>query len=205
MKTEDSYNKKYSEKDYYWGKNPSSTATKLIEIISTINYTGSKLIDLGCGEGRNSIFFAKKGFEVLAIDISEKGLKKAEKYAEEERVKIKTLKENIINCTLDEKYDIVFSTGVLHYLPPEQRIKKFQNYKDFTNTDGINAFSVFVKKPFIKKAPDADTKAYLFKSGEIMTYYWDWEIIYCTEEIFDCNSGNIPHRHAVNRIIARKP
>jgi len=204
MKTEDSYNKKYSEKDYYWGKNPSFTAKKLIEILSKINLTGKKLIDLGCGEGRDAIFFAKKGFEVLAIDISEQGLKKVEKYANEEKIKIKTLKKNIIAYRLDKKYDIIISTGVLHYLPPEQRFETFQNYKKFTNKRGINAFSVFVKKPFIEKAPDADPNAYFFKSGEIMTYYWDWEILYCTEEIFNCNSSNIPHRHAVNRIIARK-
>jgi len=205
MKTEDSYNKKYSGKDYYWGKNPSSIAIKLTELISKINYNGSKLIDLGCGEGRDAVFFAKKDFEVLAIDISEKGLEKTKMYAKEEGLKIKTLKNNIIDYLLEEKYDIIFSTGVLHYLPPEQRTEKFENYKEFTNACGINAFSVFVKKPFIKKAPDADPKAYSFKSGEIMTYYWDWEILYCVEEIFDCNSSNIPHRHAVNRIIARKP
>lgn len=205
MKTEDSYNKKYSGKDYYWGKNPSSTAKKLIEIISTINYNGKKLIDLGCGEGRDAVFFAKRGFNVLAIDISEQGLKKTEKYAKEENVSIKILKKNIIDYKLEEKYDILISTGVLHYLPPENRYEKFQNYKNFTNKGGINAYSIFVKKPFIKKAPDADPNAYFFKSGEIMTYYWDWEILYCVEEIFNCNSSNIPHRHAVNRIIARKP
>ncbi len=204
MKTEDSYNKKYSGKDYYWGKNPSSTAKKLIEIISKINFTGKRLIDLGCGEGRDAALFAEKNFEVLAIDISEQGLKKAEKYAKEENLKIKTLKENIINYRLEERYDIVISTGALHYLPPERRAEIFQNYKNFTNKGGINAFSVFVKKPFIEKAPDADPNAYFFKSGEIMTYYWDWEILYCTEEIFDCNSSNIPHKHAVNRIIAKK-
>lgn len=37
-----------------------------------------------------------------------------------------------------------------------------------------------------------------------MGYYWDWEILYCTEEIFDCMSSGIPHKHAVNRIIARR-
>jgi tellurite methyltransferase len=205
MKTEDSYNKKYSGKDYYWGKNPSSTAKKLMKIISTINFSGKKMIDLGCGEGRDAVFYAKKGFEVLAIDISEQGLKKAEKYAKEENLKIKIVKENIIDYRLEERYDIIISTGVLHYLPPRQRTEKFQNYKKFTNKGGINAFSVFVKKPFIEKAPDADPNAYFFKSGELMTYYWDWEILYCTEEIFDCNSSNIPHKHAVNRIIARKP
>lgn len=85
----------------------------------------------------------------------------------------------------------------LIYLPKE-------NYKEHTNENGINVFSVFVKKPFIKKAPDGEEKAQRWISGELFTYYHDWEIDYCTEEIFDCNSSGIPHRHATNRIVARK-
>jgi len=61
-----------------------------------------------------------------------------------------------------------------------------------------------VEKPFIPRAPDAEATAYLYRSGELMSYYWDWEILYCVEEIFDCMSSGIPHKHAVNRIIARR-
>jgi tellurite methyltransferase len=61
-----------------------------------------------------------------------------------------------------------------------------------------------VRKPFIPRAPDAEEIAFPYKSGELMSYYWDWEILYCTEEIFDCMSSGVPHKHAVNRIIARR-
>jgi len=64
---------------------------------------------------------------------------------------------------------------------------------------------VFVKKPFIKKAPDTTESENSFRSGELMGYYWDWEIMHCNEEIFDCMSGGVPHEHAVNRVIARRP
>jgi tellurite methyltransferase len=37
-----------------------------------------------------------------------------------------------------------------------------------------------------------------------MSYYWDWEILHCEEEIFDCTSSGVPHRHVVDRIIARR-
>ena len=36
-----------------------------------------------------------------------------------------------------------------------------------------------------------------------MAYYWDWEILFSVEEVFDDMSGGVPHKHAVNRIIAR--
>ena len=36
----------------------------------------NKILDLGCGLGRHSLFFAKNGFEVHAFDLSESGLGK---------------------------------------------------------------------------------------------------------------------------------
>lgn len=154
---------------------------------------------------RNAVYFAKNGFQVVALDLSLPGLEKTMRYAEEEGFQIRTIHADIINYKLDEVYDIIFSTGTLHYLPPEIRIQRFQDYKDHTSINGLNVFSVLVEKPFIPRAPDAEESAFHYKSGEIMTYYWDWEILYCTEEIFDCMSSGILHRHAVNRIIARKP
>lgn len=37
----------------------------------------SLILDVGCGEGRNSIFLAEKGYKSDAFDISEAGIKKA--------------------------------------------------------------------------------------------------------------------------------
>lgn len=71
-------------------------------------------------------------------------------------------------------------------------------------TSGANAFSVLVEKPFIPTAPDAEACAFLYRSGELMGYYWDWEIVHAVEEIFDCMSSGKPHQHAVNRVIARR-
>ncbi len=38
---------------------------------------GSKMLDIGCGEGRFAIQFAQKGFEVTGIDLAEKQIEKA--------------------------------------------------------------------------------------------------------------------------------
>ena len=65
-------------------------------------------------------------------------------------------------------------------------------------------FSVFVRKPFIAGAPDAESTAHVWLSGKLLTYYHDWRIEFCAEEIFDCMSSGVPHQHAVNRMVARK-
>lgn len=205
MKKTSAYDGRYSAEKYYWGKKPSAICDRIIEMIHPSTGFKPRLIDLGCGEGRNAIYFAKHGFDVVALDISEIGLEKTRKYAEEEQVLVKTVEADIVNYRMAETYDVVFSTGTLHFLPTRVRKKCFENYKTHTSPEGVNAVSVFVKKPFIAKAPDADKDVYAYKSGELMGYYWDWEILYTAEEIFDCMSSGIPHKHAVNRVIARRP
>jgi len=204
MKKINSYDQKYAGEEYYWGKKPSVTCDKLIEIMHPAPNLRPKLIDLGCGEGRNAVYFAKRGFEVIGLDLSLSGLEKTQRYAREAGVNVKTIQANILEYELTETYDVIFSTGVLHFLAPEARGKHFQHYKNHTSPNGVNAVSVFVKKPFIPRAPDADKNAYHFTSGELLSYYWDWKILYFVEEIFDCTSGGVPHKHAVNRIIARR-
>jgi tellurite methyltransferase len=203
MKGDNPYDRLYAGREYYWGKKPSAMCDKIIEIMRPRSDLHPRLLDLGCGEGRNAVYFAKNGFDVAGLDASLPGLKKAERYAEEVGVRIKTIHADIVSHELVDIYDVIFSTGALHYLPPEVRKQRFQNYKDSTSPDGINALSVFVEKPFIARAPDAEETAFPYKSGELISYYWDWEILYCTEEIFDCMSSGVPHKHAVNRIIAR--
>jgi tellurite methyltransferase len=80
----------------------------------------------------------------------------------------------------------------------------FENYKRFTTDGGLNAFSLFVRKPFIARAPDGDPNTEPWRSGELFTLYHDWRIDYCEERIFDCMSSGVPHQHATNRVIARK-
>jgi len=204
MKKDNPYDQKYASQEYYWGKKPSAICDRIIEIIRPSSDFRPKLLDLGCGEGRNAVYFAKHGFKVVGLDASLPGLEKTRRYAEEAGVHVETIHADIVNYELKDIYDVIFSTGTLQYLPPEVRSQRFQNYKDCTSPNGINALSVFVRKPFIPRAPDAEETAYPYKSGELMSYYWDWEILHCVEEIFDCMSSGVPHKHAVNRIIARR-
>lgn len=198
------YDQRYAGQKFYWGKTPSAMCDRVMEIVRPGADFRPRLLDLGCGEGRNAVYFAQHGFEVVGLDLSLPGLKKTRRYADEVGVYVATIQADIVSYELEDTYDVIFSTGTLHYLPPEGRSQCFENYKAGTSPTGINALSVFVEKPFIPRAPDAEATAYSYKSGELMSYYWDWEILYCAEEIFDCMSSGVPHKHAVNRIIARR-
>jgi tellurite methyltransferase len=196
------YDKRYDQQEYYWGICPSSICLEVLKKLPPDKPL--KLLDIGCGEGRNTVFFARNGYHVTAFDSSERGIEKTKKLVEKTSLRANLFTADIKEFRLKEDFDILFSTGVLHYISKELRSGIFNNYKSLTKPGGLNVFSVFVHKPFIGKAPDAEKMAHEWISGELLTYYHDWEIEYCVEEIFDCMSSGVPHKHAVNRIIARK-
>ena len=46
-----------------------------------------RVLDLGCGSGRHTVYLAKHGFEVYGIDISRTGIKMTRKFLLKEKLK----------------------------------------------------------------------------------------------------------------------
>jgi 2-polyprenyl-3-methyl-5-hydroxy-6-metoxy-1,4-benzoquinol methylase len=67
-----------------------------------------RALDIASGEGRNAVFLAQNGFEVDAVDISEKGLMKARKLAREKGVKINTFPVDLDQYQIEkEQYNLI--------------------------------------------------------------------------------------------------
>jgi len=195
------YDERYERSGYYWGKLPSHSCYRVLQMLPPDRPL--RLLDIGCGEGRNAVFFARNGYQVTAFDTSPGGIEKTKQLAADAGAPVEAFAADINKFRLTEPFDVLFSTGVLQYVPPGQRKDLFSNYRRYTSPGGLNVFSVFVKKPFIDKAPDAEKTAYKWISGELLTYYHEWKIEYSSEDIFDCMSSGVAHQHAVNRIVAR--
>ncbi len=199
------YEKKYDRQDYYWGIEPNRLCYEIMRLRPPVK--AYRVLDIGCGEGKDAVFFAKNGYIVSAFDASENGIKKARELAMQHRVNINFFQADINEYELNEEYDIIFSSGVFHYLKPNRRERFIENLEEYTTDNGMHAINVFVKKSFIATAPDSEETELRnepWYSGELMQYYHDWIFHKYEEEIFDCNSGGIPHRHCINRMIAEK-
>lgn len=196
------YEQKYLKEEYYWGTEPSQMCYEVMKILPPVKPL--KLLDIGCGEGKNAVFFARNGYIVTAFDIAEAGLEKGRRLAEGCGANVNFFRANVMDFRLDSDFDIIFCSGVLHYIPPELRREVAENYKEHTSEGGIHALNVFVKKPFIKDAPDKEASDSKWISGELFTYYSDWLFRSCDEVVFDCMSGGIPHKHCMDMLIAEK-
>lgn len=200
-----SYDEKYRREDYYWGIAPNRLCYEIMKLRPPVK--PYRVLDIGCGEGKDAVFLARNGYQVSAFDIAETGLKKARKLAEQNHVTVDFFKADINSYRPDNEFDIIFSSGVFHYTEPGERTLLINALKDCTTAHGIHAINVFVAKPFLEIAPDTDTrerKQTPWYSGELFTQYHDWMFHKNEEIIFDCNSGGIPHKHCMDTLIAEK-
>ena len=95
-------------------------------------WKGKKVLEIGCGIGTDTMNFARAGAEVTAVDLSIESLNLAKKRAEvfgfEDRIKFyEANAEKLSDYIPAEKYDLVYSFGVIHHSPhPEEIIKQIR-------------------------------------------------------------------------------
>ena len=199
------YDGRYNTEEYYWGLTPNSICYDVMKLLPPVQ--SYRVLDIGCGEGKDAVFFAKCGYDVTAFDISEQGIEKAKKLARQNKTDVRFFKANLFDYRPDSEYDIILSSGTLHLIPQNIRMEFFNSLKLHTSDIGINAVNVFVQKPFITPAPDntqEEEQSHPWHSGELSGYYHDWLFHTCKEEIFDCCSGGTPHKHCMDTLIAQK-
>jgi 2-polyprenyl-3-methyl-5-hydroxy-6-metoxy-1,4-benzoquinol methylase len=65
-----------STTDYLYGKEPSAFLVEHVDLL-----TKGETLDAGTGEGRNAVYLASKGFNVLAVDFAENAIARAKELA----------------------------------------------------------------------------------------------------------------------------
>ncbi len=198
------YDKLYQSNNSFWGTEISNAAKELAVYLNKREGKNQSILEIGCGEGRDSIFLAQQGFDVTAIDSSKEGIRVLQKKMRIHNIQINTFAGNVEDYVFEQEFDAIFSIGTLHYVDAFAREDLFHRFKTHTKVGGINIISVFCKKPFVKEMRSEKEVDNLFVSGELMYYYQDWEILRIEEKIKECNSNNIPHRHVKDSIIAKR-
>lgn len=74
------YQRRYDQEIYYWGLAPSSMCYEVMRQLPPTRPL--RVLDVGCGEGKDAVFFARNGYEVTAFDIAESGLDKTLRLAD---------------------------------------------------------------------------------------------------------------------------
>jgi SAM-dependent methyltransferase len=138
MKRKEAWEKIYEKKNRH-GTEPCKFV--IISLAWMKKIKGNKVLDLGCGEGNDSIFFAKNGYEVFSLDLSERAIKSFEENATQKNVQ-KLVHPILYDISKplkfeDNMFDIVFAHLSLHYFDDEITTRIFAEIKRVLRTGGL--------------------------------------------------------------------
>jgi tellurite methyltransferase len=185
-------------REYIWGTEPSTFARELAVLLPE----RARVLDLGCGEGRDSVFFARLGFQVMGVEVSRAGLRKAERLAHEFGVEIHWIRTDMARLRADGLFDLVYSCGAIHYVARDERALLVDRLKSMTRPGGYHGFVVFTDEAiYAEKGEVID----YFAPGELSRCYPDWLIHRAQRESIACSRDGVPHRHSVERFVAERP
>lgn len=132
------WDKKHTEGQHDWfADEPSTLAFKASKIISE----GQRVLEIGCGNGRDARFFARKGFNVTATDFSEVAVQSNRMTNKSARLEFRVLDIRDPLPFPDGSFDMVFSALALHYFPDIQTRAIFREIYRVLAPDGVLVFS----------------------------------------------------------------
>ncbi|MCB9423254.1 MAG: class I SAM-dependent methyltransferase [Ardenticatenaceae bacterium] len=78
------------------------------------------VLDLGCGQGRDALFIARMGHEVLGVDLSPTGIAQMLADARKENLKISGVVADIVTFEPERDFDVVVMDRVLHMFADDE-------------------------------------------------------------------------------------
>ena len=111
------WNERYEGVPLVWGAEPN----RFVAEAYADRPAAGRVLDLGCGEGRNAIWLARRGWRVTAIDLSDVAIERARSRAEREELEIEWIRADIAEFESEAQAFAVVLIAYLHLPAAERR------------------------------------------------------------------------------------
>ena len=98
---------------------------------------GDRCLDIGCGAGHSSAWFAEKGLLVLGVDLAATAIEQAKTaYPARERLEFRQADATQAHPDLGE-FDVILDRGCLHVIPPAKSAGYLRNIAVWLKPSGV--------------------------------------------------------------------
>jgi SAM-dependent methyltransferase len=193
---------RFSAPDYVFGKEPNAFLKSQAALLPR----SGRALSAADGEGRNGVWLAGQGLEVVSVDFSSAGQEKARRLAAERGVSIATVHADLATWTFPAaEFDVAVAIFI-QFCGPDIRARVFEGLRRALKPRGLLLVQGYRPKQLEYKTGGPSQVENLYTADLLRKSFGDWEIVTLREHdsVIDEGSGH-GGMSALVDLVARKP
>lgn len=195
------WNERYAGDDYHFGTEPNAFLVSQQNLLKP----GMSCLAVADGEGRNGVWLAGHGLDVLSVDSSSVAQEKAKKLAQQRGVAVKFEQVDLAQWTWGEnRFDMVAAIFI-QFAPPELREQMFAHIKRCLKPGGLLLLQGYTPRQLHYRTGGPSQAENLYTEALLRNAFEDMEILHLREhdDIISEGSGH-SGMSALIDLVARK-
>lgn len=171
------WDKRYAAGEYIFGTEPNV----FLASQGALFRAGMKVLDVACGEGRNSVWLAQRGCEVTGFDISPLALQKARRLAENNSVDIRFEQADIRTWEwVPTAYDAVVCIFI-QFAAPADRARLFEGFRTSLQPGGLVVMQGYTPEQVELGTGGPPDRAHMYTRPMLEAAFAGFDVIHARE------------------------
>lgn len=185
---------------WFFGGEPSTLARRFLHFLRLMGIpTRGRLLDLGCGEGRDVVLLASVGFEVDATDGAPTGVRRVSEGLSRAGLKGTVWQADLGKTEWRGDYDVILANQSVQFVG-EDALRVLEEIRSHTKPNGWNVIGMFTREEYDWKN---EKDVYCLDQRELKHLYRGWRIFeYAESVVWSPRRGDYL---SFANLIARKP
>lgn len=108
-----------------------------VQFFEKYEIAAARILDIGCGQGRDALFIARLGHEVVGVDLSESGIRDLRQDAKMEKLSVEAIVADIREFTPSGVFDVIVIDRTLHMLTKLEREHVLRQLLEHTHAESF--------------------------------------------------------------------
>jgi len=168
------WNQRFNKEEFIFGKEPNEYLALQTRKYLTLN---NKVLCIADGEGRNGVWLAKQGMQVVGFDASDIALSKAKQFAKDNQVEVEYSFSDTDSFTWQEnRYDAVIAIFI-QFADPQMRARIFKQAHQALKPAGILILQGYTPKQLEYKTGGPSLIEHLYTEQIIRDLTQEFQIL----------------------------
>lgn len=171
------WDRRYADTGYIFGTEPNVFLASQVELFRP----GMRVLDVACGEGRNSVWLARQGCAVTGFDISPLALEKAARLAQNHSADIRFEQADIRSWEWDATaYDAVVCIFI-QFAAPEDRARLFQGFRTALKAGGLVVMQGYTPEQVVLGTGGPPDRSHMYTRPMLEAAFTGFDIVHLRE------------------------